>query len=55
MENLNNNKRVLDLSDEGYYFVKTNDKIVFNPKTKGQDGKFSCLYWIYMNSLCIKF
>jgi len=46
--------RVLDLSDEQYYFVRTNGQKVFKATKQGDEGKFECLYWIYMNSRCIE-
>lgn len=44
---------ILDLSDEGKYFVKLeNGSIVFKPDNFGEAGKFECLYWIYVNGDC---
>jgi len=44
---------ILDLSDEGKYFVKIeNGNIVFKPDKFGEASKFECLYWIYMNGDC---
>ena len=50
---VNESRLVLALSDEQQYFVRLeNGNEVFKSEKFGDESKFECLYWIYMNGDC---